>query len=112
MRDTVAQTMFERVSKISNDPLLAGVNTPRSGEDSMKLNKFMELCTKLQQKVLNLKTTKTTQTLKIDSLKRSVKKLERRKRLRTHRLKRLYKVGLSARVESFWVKRMHPNKRG
>nr|GEW23073.1 hypothetical protein [Tanacetum cinerariifolium] len=30
MGDTVAQTRSERVSKISNDPLLTGVNTPRS----------------------------------------------------------------------------------
>nr|GEX34345.1 hypothetical protein [Tanacetum cinerariifolium] len=52
-------------------------------------------------KVLDLETTKTTQTMKIESLKRNVKKLERRKRSRTHGLKRLYKVGLSARVESF-----------
>nr|GEY35588.1 hypothetical protein [Tanacetum cinerariifolium] len=33
MGDTVAQTRSERVSKISNDPLLVGVNTSRSGED-------------------------------------------------------------------------------
>nr|GEY68050.1 hypothetical protein [Tanacetum cinerariifolium] len=51
-------------------------------------------------RVLNLETTKTTQALEIDSLKRRVKKLEKSKRSRTHRLKRLYKVGLSARVES------------
>nr|GEV72436.1 ribonuclease H-like domain-containing protein [Tanacetum cinerariifolium] len=51
--------------------------------------------------VLDLETTKITQTMKIESLKRRVKKLERRKRSRTHRLKRLYNVGLSARVESF-----------
>nr|GFC94200.1 hypothetical protein [Tanacetum cinerariifolium] len=60
----------------------------------------MELCTKMQERVLNLETTKTTQALEIDSLKRRVKKLKRRKRLRTHGLKRLYKVGLSARVKS------------
>nr|GEV28878.1 hypothetical protein [Tanacetum cinerariifolium] len=42
----------------------------------------------------------TTQALEIDSLKRRVKKLERRKRSRTHGLKRLYKVGLSTRVKS------------
>nr|GEY50461.1 hypothetical protein [Tanacetum cinerariifolium] len=42
--DAVAQTRSERVSKISNDPLLAGVNTPQSGEDSLKLTKLMELC--------------------------------------------------------------------
>nr|GEW66220.1 hypothetical protein [Tanacetum cinerariifolium] len=98
--DTVAQTRSERVSKISNNLLLARVNTPRSGEDSLKFNELMKLCTKLQQRVLDLETTKITQALEIDSLKRRVKKLERRKRSRTHRLKRLYKVGLSARVES------------
>ncbi|GJZ66205.1 hypothetical protein Tco_0622901, partial [Tanacetum coccineum] len=30
MGDTIAQTRSENVSKLSNDPLLAGVNTPRS----------------------------------------------------------------------------------
>ncbi|GJZ87192.1 hypothetical protein Tco_0658802 [Tanacetum coccineum] len=34
------------------------------------------------------------------SLKKKVKKLEKKNRSRTHRLKRLYKVGLTARVES------------
>ncbi|GJX68472.1 putative reverse transcriptase domain-containing protein [Tanacetum coccineum] len=33
MWDTIAQTGFENVSKLFYDPLLAGVNTPRSGED-------------------------------------------------------------------------------
>nr|GEZ45714.1 hypothetical protein [Tanacetum cinerariifolium] len=77
-----------------------GVNTPRSGEDSLKLTELMELCTNLQQRVLALETTKTTQALEIDSLKRKVKNLERKKNSITHGLKRLYKVGLSARVES------------
>nr|GEW26987.1 hypothetical protein [Tanacetum cinerariifolium] len=77
-----------------------GVNIPRSGEDSLKLTELMELCTKLQQRVLDLETTKTTQAMEIKSLKKRVKKLKRRKKSRTHGLKRLYKVGLSARVES------------
>nr|GEX40289.1 hypothetical protein [Tanacetum cinerariifolium] len=51
MRDTVTQTRSERVSKVSYDPLLVGVNTPRSGKDSLKINKLMELCTNLQNKV-------------------------------------------------------------
>nr|GEW00935.1 putative ribonuclease H-like domain-containing protein [Tanacetum cinerariifolium] len=63
------------------------VNTPRSGEDSLKLNELMELCTKLQQRVLDLETIMTTQALEINSLKKRVKKLERRKRSRTRRLK-------------------------
>ncbi|GKE26548.1 hypothetical protein Tco_1441932, partial [Tanacetum coccineum] len=54
-----------------------------------------------QTRVLDLETTKTTQANEIASLKRRVKKLEKKDRSRTHKLKRLYKVGLSARVESF-----------
>nr|GEY11333.1 hypothetical protein [Tanacetum cinerariifolium] len=50
--------------------------------------------------VLDLETTKTTQAMEIESLKRRVKKLENKKRSRTHKLKRLYKVGPTARVES------------
>nr|GEW75612.1 ribonuclease H-like domain, reverse transcriptase, RNA-dependent DNA polymerase [Tanacetum cinerariifolium] len=60
----------------------------------------LELCTKLSDRGLNLETTKITQAKEISSLKRSVKRLEKKKRSGTHGLKRLYKVGLSARVES------------
>ncbi|GKE07079.1 hypothetical protein Tco_1399097 [Tanacetum coccineum] len=75
-------------------------NTLRSGEDSLKLNELMELCTNLQKRVLDLETTKTTQANEIASLKRRVRKLEKKDRSRTHKMKRLYKVSLSARVES------------
>ncbi|GKC83956.1 hypothetical protein Tco_1139673 [Tanacetum coccineum] len=44
----------ENVPTHSNDPLL-------SGEDSLKLNDLMEICTKLQQRVLDLENTKTVQ---------------------------------------------------
>ncbi|GJZ86314.1 putative ribonuclease H-like domain-containing protein [Tanacetum coccineum] len=54
-----------------------------------------------QTRVLDLDKTKTTQANEITSLKRRDKKLEKKRSLRTHKLKRLYKVGLSARVESF-----------
>ncbi|GKB47616.1 hypothetical protein Tco_0898369 [Tanacetum coccineum] len=66
----------------------------------LKLNELMELCTNLQKKVLDLEKTKTTQANEIASLKRRVKKLEQKKRSRTHGLKRLRKVGATARVES------------
>ncbi|GKD04484.1 hypothetical protein Tco_1179458, partial [Tanacetum coccineum] len=68
----------------SNDPLL-------SGEDRLRLTELMELCTNLSERVLALETTKTNQALKIDSLKRRLKKLEKKKGSRTHRLGRLYK---------------------
>ncbi|GJR62967.1 hypothetical protein Tco_1505129 [Tanacetum coccineum] len=100
MGDTIAQTGFENVSKTSNDSLLAGVNTPRSDEDRLKLNELMEFCTKLQQRVLDLENTKTAQAQEITSLKLRVKKLEKKGGSRTHKLKRLYKVGRSARVIS------------
>nr|GEV12516.1 ribonuclease H-like domain-containing protein [Tanacetum cinerariifolium] len=52
-------------------------------------------------RVLDLEKTTTTQHNEIASLKRRVDKLEKRNRSRTHELKRLYKVGLSTRVESY-----------
>ncbi|GJR32346.1 hypothetical protein Tco_1108578 [Tanacetum coccineum] len=79
MGDTIAQTGFENVSKTSNDSLLVGVNIPQSDED---------------------KNIKTAQAQEITSLKLGVKKLEKKGGSRTHKLKRLYKVGRSARVIS------------
>ncbi|GJZ46749.1 putative ribonuclease H-like domain-containing protein, partial [Tanacetum coccineum] len=70
--DTIAQTGFESVSKLSNDPLLA--------------------------RVIDLEKTKTSQAQEITSLKR--KRLEKKGGSKTHGLKRLYNVGLSRRVES------------
>ncbi|GKE72784.1 putative ribonuclease H-like domain-containing protein, partial [Tanacetum coccineum] len=66
----------------------------------LKLDELMALCTTLQNKVLDLEKTKTTQHNEIASLKKRVKKLEKKNRSRTHKLKRLYKVGLTTRVES------------
>nr|GEZ24288.1 hypothetical protein [Tanacetum cinerariifolium] len=74
MGDTIAQTRFESVSKHSSDSRLK-TNTTQHNEIA-------------------------TQQKKIASLKRRVKQLEKKNRSKTHRLKRLYKVGLTARVES------------
>ncbi|GJU04681.1 putative ribonuclease H-like domain-containing protein [Tanacetum coccineum] len=73
---------------------------PPSGEDRMQLNELMTLCTSLQEKVLNLEKAKTAQAKEIASLKKRVKQLEKRRKSRTLRLKRLRKVGSSNRVES------------
>ncbi|GJT06459.1 ribonuclease H-like domain-containing protein [Tanacetum coccineum] len=53
------------------------------------------------ENVLDLEKTKTTQQNEITSLKRRVNKLEKKDKSRSHKLKRLYKVGLTTRVESF-----------
>ncbi|GKA00723.1 hypothetical protein Tco_0673388 [Tanacetum coccineum] len=79
-----------RISKIQNT----------SGEDRLKLNELMELCTNLSQRVLDLENTKTSQAVEITKLKERVKKLERRNKSRTPGLKRLRKVGRTARIES------------
>ncbi|GKE06781.1 hypothetical protein Tco_1398799 [Tanacetum coccineum] len=60
----------------------------------------MELCTNLQNRVIDLENTKTAQAQEVTSLKLRVKKLEKKGGSRTHKLKILYKVGLSRRVES------------
>ncbi|GKB65356.1 hypothetical protein Tco_0921542 [Tanacetum coccineum] len=69
-------------------------------EPSMQLKELMDFCTKLQQRVLDLENTKTAQAQEITSLKKRVKKLEKKGGSRTHKLKRLYRVGRSARVVS------------
>ncbi|GJW51839.1 hypothetical protein Tco_0093190 [Tanacetum coccineum] len=67
--DTIAQTRFENVSKQSNDLLLERGNTLQSGEDRLQLQELMELCTNLQNRVINLENTKTAQAQEITSLK-------------------------------------------
>nr|GEU50802.1 hypothetical protein [Tanacetum cinerariifolium] len=54
----------------------------------------------LYPRVIDLENTKTVQAQETSSLKKRVKRLEKKRRLRTHRLKRLYNVSLFARVES------------
>ncbi|GJX73900.1 ribonuclease H-like domain-containing protein [Tanacetum coccineum] len=98
--DGPAQTRFERLSKQSNDPPLSGVNTPRSGEDRLKIMELMEICTKLSDRVLALENVKTVQDLEITGLKKRVKKLEKKKKARTPQLKRrLFKVRIESSVD-------------
>nr|GEU91096.1 reverse transcriptase domain-containing protein [Tanacetum cinerariifolium] len=102
------------VNEEINDSLVRAATTASSLEveqDSGNINKTQSKATPNESssqwtnsgggpKVFNLKTIKTTQAMEIESLKRRVKKLENKQRSRTHKLKRLYKVGLTARVES------------
>ncbi|GJY57692.1 putative ribonuclease H-like domain-containing protein [Tanacetum coccineum] len=84
----------ESVPTPSNDPL-------PSGEDNMHLNDLMVLCTKLQTQVLDLEKAKDAQAKEIVDLKKRVQRLERKKKSRTTGLKRLKKVGMSRRVETY-----------
>ncbi|GKF72213.1 hypothetical protein Tco_0208327, partial [Tanacetum coccineum] len=60
----------------------------------------MNLCTSLQEKVLDLEKAKTAQVKDIASLKKRVKQLEKRRKLRTPGLKKLRKTSSTSRVES------------
>ncbi|GKB13318.1 hypothetical protein Tco_0847241 [Tanacetum coccineum] len=74
----------EHVATTSCDP-------PQRGEDKMQLTELIDLCTQLQSRVLALEITKSNQALEIESLKRRVKCLEKRRKSRTPRFKRLRK---------------------
>ncbi|GKE72384.1 hypothetical protein Tco_1534425, partial [Tanacetum coccineum] len=58
----------EHVPIHSNDQLL-------NGEDRLKLNELMELCTNLSQRVLDLENTKTSQAAEITKLKERGRKI-------------------------------------
>ncbi|GJX73846.1 copia protein, partial [Tanacetum coccineum] len=90
----------ENVPTQSNDPPISRINTLRSGEDRLTLKELTDLCTKLSYRVLDLETTKTTQAKEIASLKKRVKKLERKRKSKTLGMKRLFKIGRSAQVVS------------
>ncbi|GKB46166.1 putative ribonuclease H-like domain-containing protein [Tanacetum coccineum] len=77
----------------SNDPLL-------NGEDRLKKNELMELCTSLSQRVLDLENSKTSQAAEITELKRRVKKMEGKRKLKPLGMKRLFKIGRYAQVVS------------
>nr|GEZ83889.1 hypothetical protein [Tanacetum cinerariifolium] len=104
--DPMEHVADEVVHKELGDSLVRAATAASSLEagqcdgDRMKLNEMMELCTNLQTRFIDLKKTKITQANEIDSLKMKVKKLERINKSRAHKLKRLYKVGLTARVKS------------
>nr|GEW22728.1 hypothetical protein [Tanacetum cinerariifolium] len=82
----------EHIPTPSHDPL-------PSGEDKMKLSELMEIYTKLSDMVLSLEQIKINQVAKIKKLKQRVKKLEGKKKKKTHGLKRLYK-GRIAKIDA------------
>ncbi|GKE94548.1 hypothetical protein Tco_1579403 [Tanacetum coccineum] len=86
-------------SSVPSDPTNI-VDKAITEEPSMQLKKLMDFYTNLQQRVLDLENTKTAQAQEITSLNKRVKKLKKKEGSRTHKLKRLYKVGRSRIVVS------------
>ncbi|GJY10552.1 putative reverse transcriptase domain-containing protein [Tanacetum coccineum] len=84
----------EVVKEEMDDSLVRAATTASSleAEQDNGLREYLDIpMIHCSQEVLDLENTKTTQALEIDSLKKRVKKLKRRKRSKTHGLKRLYK---------------------
>nr|GEW21054.1 reverse transcriptase domain-containing protein [Tanacetum cinerariifolium] len=78
IRPNPRQHLMSEAPKGLIQVVVLGVNTPQSDKDSLKIKELMKLCTNLQNMVLDLNNTKTTQAREIDSLKRMVKKLEKK----------------------------------
>nr|GEZ66880.1 hypothetical protein [Tanacetum cinerariifolium] len=103
--DRKSTTRDEALNKELGDSLVRDATTVSSlkaEQDSGGGPKCHEIIrdTTAQTRVLDLEKTMTNQSNEICSLKRKAKKLKKRNRSRTHKLKRLYKVGLTAMVES------------
>nr|GEZ02436.1 hypothetical protein [Tanacetum cinerariifolium] len=64
------------------------------------LNQLLETCATLTKKVSDLEQDKIAQAIKITKLKQRVRRLEKKRKLKASRFKRLRKVGTAQRVES------------
>nr|GEX54886.1 hypothetical protein [Tanacetum cinerariifolium] len=80
-RITKVPQLSESTHDVANEHVTTTSNDPLNGKDRMKLTELMELYTHLQSRVLALETTKTNQAFEIRSLKRRVKKLEKKERM-------------------------------
>ncbi|GJW27702.1 retrovirus-related pol polyprotein from transposon TNT 1-94 [Tanacetum coccineum] len=119
-KKTYRPRKFKRATEISQSsgpiPLVADEAVTMEREDRMeraattasslearaglwKLKELMDLYTKLSDRVLDLETTKTAQAKEIASLKKRVKKLERKRKSNTPRMN-LFKIGSSIFEES------------
>ncbi|GKE44820.1 hypothetical protein Tco_1472104, partial [Tanacetum coccineum] len=74
------------------DSSLSGGHTPRSDEGRPNINELMAIYTNLSNRVLALEQSKTVQDLVIQTLKKKVKRLEKKQRARTPGMK-LFKIG-------------------
>ncbi|GKC53786.1 hypothetical protein Tco_1076531 [Tanacetum coccineum] len=65
-RDNINKTQSKAtLNETSSLGTSSGVNTPQSDKDSLKLKELMELCTNLQNRVIDLEKTKTSQAQEI-----------------------------------------------
>ncbi|GJX24768.1 hypothetical protein Tco_0231064 [Tanacetum coccineum] len=86
---------------------------PGSDEERIKLKELMDMYTKLSDRVLDLENVKDAQALEIKRLKKRVKKLEKKKKLRTPQLKRRsFKVMIESSAEKSFGDQEDASKQG
>ncbi|GJW93432.1 hypothetical protein Tco_0173104 [Tanacetum coccineum] len=92
--------MYPRFMQVFLDKQVEGMTKRKEVYVTPSHTKKVFANIKREGKVLELENTKTSQAAEIAKLKEKVKKLERRSKSRTLGLKRLKKVGRTARIES------------
>ncbi|GJY13579.1 hypothetical protein Tco_0382888 [Tanacetum coccineum] len=90
------QKLTDYIPPTPHDLPLSRGYTPVSDEGRPNINELMAICTNLSNMVLALETSKTSQDLVINKLKKKVKRLEKKQRARTPGMK-LFKIGTSRR---------------
>ncbi|GJT89517.1 hypothetical protein Tco_1078362 [Tanacetum coccineum] len=90
------QDLTDNILPTPYDSPLSGGHTPRSDEGRPNINELMAIYTNKSNRVLALETSKTSQDLVINKLKKKVKRLEKKQRARTPGMK-LFKIGTSRR---------------
>nr|GEV41621.1 hypothetical protein [Tanacetum cinerariifolium] len=86
--------LTDPVPQPPHDSPLSGGHTPGSDEGKPNINELMNLCTQLSDRFFALEQFKTTQDLVIQRLLKKVKRLEKKQRVRTPRMK-LFKIDTS-----------------
>nr|GEU53780.1 hypothetical protein [Tanacetum cinerariifolium] len=100
--EAIYEEMYDSVKRATTTA--TGLDAERDKGDPGAKRPWGMLLLRLDlREVLDLETTKTAQAKEIANLKKRFKRLKRKKKSRSHGLKRLYKVRLSARVESSTV---------
>ncbi|GJR31083.1 hypothetical protein Tco_1107315 [Tanacetum coccineum] len=91
------EQLHEDVAELDGNTIMNSFENPKV-EESESSSNYQDPSN--MHEVLALETTKSNQALEIESLKRRVKSLEKRRKSRTPGFKRLRKVGSASRVES------------
>nr|GEX44688.1 hypothetical protein [Tanacetum cinerariifolium] len=110
--ETVYEERGDRVERVVTTA--ASLDVEQDSGGSLRCQDTILRDSPAQARVLALENNKTAQDLEITHLKKRVKRLEKKRKLRTPQLKRrLFKVRRESSAKKVWViRRIHPTRRG